>query len=117
MNIHDLTLTRFSAIRIEWCKARARAHRWKEEVELLVEEQRRVLQFLHWQEDWWLGKEVALGSTNDMSLKEGLAAYALRQAAIRRDLRIHFTKMWQDTQRYVELGNVANDALSTGGNI
>ncbi|KAF8440264.1 hypothetical protein L210DRAFT_799634, partial [Boletus edulis BED1] len=34
---------------VEWCKAHAQAHRWAEKVELLVEEQRQVLQFLHWQ--------------------------------------------------------------------
>ncbi|KAF9231029.1 hypothetical protein BU15DRAFT_90993 [Melanogaster broomeanus] len=36
-------------MRIEWCKARARANRWAEEVELLSEEMRRVLAFLKWQ--------------------------------------------------------------------
>ncbi|KAG2742314.1 hypothetical protein P692DRAFT_20811856 [Suillus brevipes Sb2] len=34
--------------RIEWCKARARAMRWAEEVELLKEEMRRILQFFEW---------------------------------------------------------------------
>ncbi|KAG0691527.1 hypothetical protein DFH29DRAFT_1010861 [Suillus ampliporus] len=36
-------------VRIEWCKSRARALRWSEEVELLREEMRRVLQFFAWQ--------------------------------------------------------------------
>ncbi|KAG1845839.1 hypothetical protein F4604DRAFT_1884248 [Suillus subluteus] len=36
-------------VRIEWCKTRARALRWSEEVELLREEMRRVLQFFAWQ--------------------------------------------------------------------
>ncbi|KAF8449453.1 hypothetical protein L210DRAFT_3609687 [Boletus edulis BED1] len=90
------------AIRVEWCKARARAHRWTEEVVLLVEEQRRVLEFLRWQESWWLIKEAEV-DTSDLSLKEGLSAYALRQAALKHDLRIHFTRMWQDTQRWDDL--------------
>lgn len=97
---------------MEWCKARARAHRWAEEVELLVEEQRRVLQFLRWQEGWWLGKQ-ALIETNDPSLQEGLKAYASRQAALRHDLEMHFTRMWQDTKRYIGLGEdhcIASDA-------
>ncbi|KAF8449520.1 hypothetical protein L210DRAFT_3641113 [Boletus edulis BED1] len=102
------------AIHVEWCKARARAHRWTEEVVLLVEEQRRVLEFLRWQESWWLIKEAEV-DTSDLSLKEGLSAYALRQAALKHDLRIHFTRMWQDTQRYIELGDIANDAQSLGG--
>ncbi|KAJ3503382.1 hypothetical protein NLJ89_g8461 [Agrocybe chaxingu] len=33
------------ALRIEWCKARARAHRWQEECVLLAEEMRRVYLF------------------------------------------------------------------------
>ncbi|KAG2030597.1 hypothetical protein BDR03DRAFT_1016987 [Suillus americanus] len=40
-------------VRVEWCKARARAMRWAEEVELLQEEMCRVLQFFWWQATWW----------------------------------------------------------------
>ncbi|KAF9492528.1 hypothetical protein BDN71DRAFT_1483780 [Pleurotus eryngii] len=41
------------AIRIEWCKARARAHRWQEECILLQEEMRRVKEFHRWQAGIW----------------------------------------------------------------
>ena len=41
------------AMRIEWCKARARANRWTEEVDLLKEEMRRTEQFLEWHANWW----------------------------------------------------------------
>ncbi|KAF8869510.1 hypothetical protein BD779DRAFT_1390879, partial [Infundibulicybe gibba] len=41
------------ALRIEWCKSRARAMRFTEEVELLTEEMRRVRRFLLWQEGYW----------------------------------------------------------------
>jgi hypothetical protein len=41
------------ALRVEWCKSRARAMRFTEEVELLQEEMMRVLRFLEWQEAWW----------------------------------------------------------------
>ncbi|KAG2028626.1 hypothetical protein BDR03DRAFT_818726, partial [Suillus americanus] len=40
-------------VRVEWCKSRARALRWAEEVDLLQEEMRRVLQFFNWQANWW----------------------------------------------------------------
>lgn len=40
------------AFRIEWCKSRARASRWAEEVELLQEEMRRVAEFLSWHAAW-----------------------------------------------------------------
>ncbi|KAF5375829.1 hypothetical protein D9615_008231 [Tricholomella constricta] len=33
------------ALCIEWCKSKARSDRWSEEVELLQEEMRRVLEF------------------------------------------------------------------------
>ncbi|OAX30590.1 hypothetical protein K503DRAFT_669748, partial [Rhizopogon vinicolor AM-OR11-026] len=41
------------AMRIEWCKARERAMRWAEEVELLKEEMRRILQYLEWEAALW----------------------------------------------------------------
>ncbi|RDX44815.1 hypothetical protein OH76DRAFT_1328515, partial [Lentinus brumalis] len=41
------------SLRVEWCKARARAQRWTEECELLQEEMRRVLQYHEWRADWW----------------------------------------------------------------
>ncbi|KAG2139185.1 uncharacterized protein EDB93DRAFT_1241990 [Suillus bovinus] len=40
-------------IKIKWCKARAHAMRWKEEVELLWKEMRRILQFFDWQAMSW----------------------------------------------------------------
>ncbi|KAG1800908.1 uncharacterized protein HD556DRAFT_1430245 [Suillus plorans] len=40
-------------IHIEWCKARARAARWSEEVDLLLEEMRRVLVYLEWEIEAW----------------------------------------------------------------
>ncbi|EIW79765.1 hypothetical protein CONPUDRAFT_34829, partial [Coniophora puteana RWD-64-598 SS2] len=40
-------------IRTEWCKARARALRWTEEVHLLKEEMRRTLQYMLWHARWW----------------------------------------------------------------
>jgi hypothetical protein len=40
-------------LRIEWAKTRAKALRYAEEVDLLEEEMRRVLQFLEWRASWW----------------------------------------------------------------
>ncbi|KAJ6459377.1 hypothetical protein C8R47DRAFT_1081340 [Mycena vitilis] len=40
-------------IRVEWAKARARADRWQEELILLEEEMRRVLEFCSWKARWW----------------------------------------------------------------
>jgi hypothetical protein len=41
-------------LRAEWSKSRARAARAREEVLLLREEMRRVLEFLGWKARWWL---------------------------------------------------------------
>jgi len=94
------------AIRIEWCKARARAHRWAEEVELLFEEKRRTLKYLRWAGNWWYEKAVNM-TTTDTTLAEGLRAYAGRQAALRRELAQSFEHTWRDTQRLLDIADGA----------
>ncbi|KAG1744823.1 hypothetical protein EDB19DRAFT_1894525 [Suillus lakei] len=84
------------SLRVEWCKARARAHRWEEEVQLLREEMRRVIAFLDWHAGWWdmQGIQCAFGS---LQAREGALAYARRQANLRRKMAVHFKSM--DTSR------------------
>ncbi|KAG1733186.1 uncharacterized protein EDB91DRAFT_1330100 [Suillus paluster] len=80
-------------MRIEWCKARARAMRWAGEVELLKEEMRRILQFFEWDAQCW--DERGLGNAlqlDDADQHEGQMAYAKRQAS--------FT--WADTLALVD---------------
>jgi hypothetical protein len=87
------------ALRIEWCKARARAHRWQEECLLLREEMRRVLAFFGWQAEDWdrIAQDHAdkslTGSDND-SIQFGKVAYASLQATIRRKMKIHCENKW-----------------------
>ncbi|KAF8880833.1 hypothetical protein BD779DRAFT_1758571, partial [Infundibulicybe gibba] len=71
------------ALRIEWCKARARAHRWQEECILLREEMRRVESFFEWQADG------------------GRRAYALGQAALRKTMSARCTAAWQEARELV----------------
>jgi hypothetical protein len=101
-----------TALRIEWCKARARAQRWSEEVRLLLEEMRRVLQFLQWKASVWdmragflqqdlenaerttdklLGSRLLLASRI-----EGVRAYAYRQAHIQRVLYNYCRALWHE---------------------
>lgn len=47
----------------------------------------------------------ALIETDDPALKEGLKAYALRQAVLREDLRKCFEHVWRNTERYIEIGS------------
>ncbi|KAF9461409.1 hypothetical protein BDZ94DRAFT_1221539 [Collybia nuda] len=88
-------------LRIEWCKLRARAMRFVEEVELLSVEMMRVLQFFQWQAGWWR----SIGSTwNHATVKsdmrrEGLIGYAKRQAAMRDSLSAHFVWLWSMVPR------------------
>ncbi|KAJ7802706.1 hypothetical protein B0H14DRAFT_2614089 [Mycena olivaceomarginata] len=65
-------------LRIEWAKTRAKAMRYAEEVELL-EEMRRVLQFLDWRANWW----------------SSLAGYM-------EGLRACFEKQWKDVPSLLE---------------
>ncbi|KAJ7882560.1 hypothetical protein B0H14DRAFT_2565252 [Mycena olivaceomarginata] len=46
-------LTVITAVRIAWAKTRARAMCWTEEVDLLEEEMRRIVEFLQWRSGWW----------------------------------------------------------------
>ncbi|KAG2737192.1 hypothetical protein P692DRAFT_20705909, partial [Suillus brevipes Sb2] len=80
-------------VRLEWCKARARAYQWLEEVELLLEEMRQVLAFLRWQGSWW--KEcITLQTLNSAPAQEGLSVYACCQSALRVLLIAKFQRLW-----------------------
>ncbi|KAG6838550.1 hypothetical protein C0991_010752, partial [Blastosporella zonata] len=68
------------ALRIEWCKARARAHRWAEECLLLEEEMRRVVLFFGHKQARWLELASLVYCHVDKVTSDGLRAYAARQA-------------------------------------
>ncbi|KAJ7112861.1 hypothetical protein C8R43DRAFT_903440, partial [Mycena crocata] len=91
------------ALRIEWAKARARAHRWREEIDLLEEEMRRILQFLTWRSDWWAERAGGRGSEPGPQL-EGEMAYAQRQAKLQADLRDKFATMWKELPELIRKG-------------
>ncbi|KAG0701864.1 hypothetical protein DFH29DRAFT_755534, partial [Suillus ampliporus] len=80
-------------VHVEWCKSRARAMRWVEEIELLQEEMRRVLQFFDWQANWWDEQQDRL-ICETAAQHEGLIAYANKQAHIRRQLASRFRVLW-----------------------
>ncbi|KAG1901598.1 uncharacterized protein F5891DRAFT_1128045 [Suillus fuscotomentosus] len=81
-------------LHVEWCKARAQAHWWEEEVQLLYEEMRRVLTFLEWQAGWWdtQGSRRQFGSS---AFTEGAVAYAHRQAMLRQSMSAWFRLLWE----------------------
>ncbi|KAJ6455099.1 hypothetical protein C8R47DRAFT_1228413 [Mycena vitilis] len=93
------------ALRIEWAKARARAMRWREEVDLLEEEMRRIQQFLTWRSAWWMERVEARG-LEEGPQREAETAYALRQAVLQADLCTHFGKMWAHVPELIREGRV-----------
>ncbi|KAJ7093352.1 hypothetical protein B0H15DRAFT_947488 [Mycena belliarum] len=91
------------AVRIEWAKARARACRWREEVDLLEEEMRRILAFLSWRAGWWRSQVGRKGLLEGPQL-QGETAYALRQAALQVELRARFLREWIDIPELIRRG-------------
>ncbi len=98
-------LTLAAGLRVEWCKARARAMRWMEEVELVDEEMRRVKEFYNWQAGWW--EAQAAGRQGRLDLLEGTNAYAHRQASIRRSMRDCCVRAWSCVRTWICLGQAA----------
>ncbi|EMD37240.1 hypothetical protein CERSUDRAFT_29195, partial [Gelatoporia subvermispora B] len=82
------------ALRIEWCKSRARADRWSEECELLQEEMRRVTQLHKWTAAQWIQRAAAVPPTLTPDYAEGQTAYAMRQADIRTEMSELCTRTW-----------------------
>lgn len=80
-------------LRVEWAKARARAMRWAEEVDLLLEEMRRTLAFLEWKASWWRGQKTRR-SNEPAALAHGLSAYAERQAALHEQIAASHARYW-----------------------
>ncbi len=92
------------SLRVEWIKARARSMRWEEETKLLPEEMRRCLATLQWEERQWRLRATAR-QVEDPRLQEGLVAYALDQAAIRRSMRRTFHAVCLPVARIVAAGS------------
>ena len=92
-----LTLLRVE-FRLEWSKSYARQARWNEEVILLREEMRRVLEFLKWKSWDWLRKgdrRLISSLTSCPYQLEGLRAYACRQSKVFSSIHNHFCAVWK----------------------
>ncbi|KAG6876851.1 hypothetical protein C0992_011551 [Termitomyces sp. T32_za158] len=93
------------ALRIEWCKSRARAHRFQEECLLLQEEMRRVLAFYENRERHWatIASASPLPHVDDAT-QAGMRAYAHRQAALQRSLATTCRVAWADLPNLIMTG-------------
>jgi len=91
------------ALRVEWCRSRAHAMRWSEEVVLLREE--------IWHAGWWTGRRM-LHESLTSELTEGMIAYAMMQATIRQLIRGSFRRLWRGSDELISSGLGAdNDVL------
>lgn len=81
-------------LRAEWARSRARVRRASEEVMLVREEMRRVLEFLSWRVAWWEEKKDARSNVDD-EMKEGIRAYAIEQAALQHTLKASFKQLYE----------------------
>jgi hypothetical protein len=84
-------------MRVEWAQCVARADRWEEEVALLQEEMRRVVQFLQWRADDWLSKAGSRTGAIMPAVRSGLSAYATKQSAVLHNLAVRFCQRWRST--------------------
>lgn len=81
-------------LRAEWARSRARVRRCTEEVELLLEEMRRVLAFYEWKARQWDSKREGRRDVS-AELREGIKAYAVEQAALQRSLSSTCRSLWK----------------------
>ncbi|KAI6145951.1 hypothetical protein BKA82DRAFT_4330489 [Pisolithus tinctorius] len=92
------------ALCIEWAKAHARAAHWSEEVELLLEEMWCTEKFLEYKAQWWKQhREPPSGVMVDRLVREGICAYADRQATLQHQLSDHFSMLWHRARTNVEV--------------
>ncbi|KAG5222594.1 CxC2 domain-containing protein [Salix suchowensis] len=89
-------------LRVEWVKARARADRWQEEVLLLEEEMRRAIAFCKWKAEYW-DNAATTRCPDDIDLREGIRAYAYRQAANERRRASQWKDKWQAIREHARL--------------
>ncbi|KAL1940902.1 hypothetical protein VTO73DRAFT_7538 [Trametes versicolor] len=96
------------ALRVEWAKARARAHRWSEQVRLLHEEMRRVLESTRYAAKEWNLRRSQRQTHADPSvllddeLDEGLKAYADEHCAMETGLADAFEQKWAIVREMAE---------------
>jgi len=94
-------------MRIEWSRARARAHRWQEEALLLEEEMRRVLAFFTWKAQKWIdlavsvqeevleAQESTFSTEVQRQIHSGKIAHAKQQASLYKAMGEYCRTRWK----------------------
>ncbi|KAK0228030.1 hypothetical protein IW262DRAFT_1532140 [Armillaria fumosa] len=94
-------------LRIEWCKAHAQAHRWREECKLVNADMQRVKRTLEHDTNLWLSRaKSGMEGGAFVMAGEGAAAYAKRQAAIRVAIKSNFEHKWRYVEDWIALGEI-----------
>ena len=78
----------------EWAQCTACADRWEEEVLLLREEMRRVVEFLEWRSSDWFAKTDSRSGAVTPAVYTGLSAYASKQGSVFHNLALRFSQRW-----------------------
>lgn len=105
-----INIITFAALRVEWAKSRARSQRWQEEVVLVKEEMRRVIESLHYKAEIWVKRAMVPRSDVDTQAFEGIQAYALTQAELQANLAAKFISMWADAREDQAADQLLTDA-------
>ncbi|KAG6877349.1 hypothetical protein C0993_008350 [Termitomyces sp. T159_Od127] len=94
-------------LRIEWCKSKARADRWQEEVLLLREEMTRVSRFFQTREREWKALaeiNISIYRYDDEATAQGRRAYALQQAGMYRAMAVYCEGYWCLVDTFIAQG-------------
>ena len=91
------------AIRVEWAKTFARVNRFKEEVELVLEEMRRVRRYFMWRRAWWKEREGSGCGGVLPKIMAGRVAYSRKQVTVIDQLDSKFIKIWSNQLKTLKL--------------
>ncbi|OJT14077.1 hypothetical protein TRAPUB_9373 [Trametes pubescens] len=83
-----------ASMRVEWARTKARAERWEEEEQLLLEEMRRVIAYCGWKANWWREQADRRGGSVSKAIERGLRAYSAKQAAVWEGLARRSASWW-----------------------
>ena len=88
-----------NSMRAEWARSRARAERWEEEVDLLVEEMQRIIRFLESESAEWQARadrrvKMFTNLRIPFDLEDGVRAFAMHHVALYKDLASRFVALW-----------------------
>jgi len=81
------------SMRVEWAKSQARVKHWEEEVLIIQEEMRRVIQYFEWKGTWW-HEQAGVRTEGEISILHGVRAYAEKQAALCHQLAVSCARCW-----------------------